>query len=252
MPKHFFDFPKDIKQAVKLYIDQKIKEIDSGRFRQEPAYVASLFSRIEGVAYQSPEGVIKFKATIVDDRGPGAAEKRTGADFVLTADISVNTNRIQKAIVGQAKLNSIDSLTPKQRSKLCEQIRLMRSELKYKYPKVMEIIEVDGFRQPRILSGINFLMGESYKSVLFSDYIVDRVLTTLDGNTNSNFVQRVQSSSLSLPRLHIKARLGKKRLNASTPESNRKSDVESVKQTELFSDFFEDPEFLAFDRDIGT
>jgi hypothetical protein len=250
MPKHSFKFSQDIKNAVKLYIDEKVREIDPRRFKQEPAYVSSLFSRIEGVAYRSPKGMIKFRATIVNDRGPKSAESLTGADFIITADISVGANRIQKAIVGQAKLNSVDSMSPSQRDKLHAQIRLIRSELKYEHPKVMEIIDIDGFRQPKILSGVKFLMGENCKRETLSDYMVGRVLTTLDGNTDPDFVLRVQDSSLN--RLHAKAKLSSKALKV---QSNRDQPIvvshqEIMEQIDLFSDFSEDQDFLGVEQNM--
>ncbi|HEV7472496.1 MAG TPA: hypothetical protein VGN90_00510 [Pyrinomonadaceae bacterium] len=64
-------------------------------------------------------------------------------------------------------------------------------------PKVMEIVEVGRIRQPRIISGTHVLVDHDYVSETFGDYMVRRVLTTLDGDTRPGFVDGVQDSSLS-------------------------------------------------------
>lgn len=56
--------------------------------------------------------MVKVKATIVSDRSPESAEKKTGSDFILTADITDNKTRIQKVVVGQAELGFIESMSP--------------------------------------------------------------------------------------------------------------------------------------------
>lgn len=63
-------------------------------------------------------------------------------------------------------------------------------------PKVMEIVQIGNLRQPRILSGTNLLNDHRYVSEGFGDYMVRRVITTLDGNTKPGFVAAVQDSSL--------------------------------------------------------
>ena len=194
-----------LKKEVKAYIDEKIRNIDPNRYKQEPIYVTALLKELEGIAHESKKGIIKFRATVVDDRGTNSAEKLYGADFAITADISDTSQQVIKAIVVQAKRGAISDMSPSKKNDLKDTIRKMRSELKYKNPKIMEIIETKPYREPRILSGFKVLTDESYKSETFSDYIINRVLTTLDGNTDLRFVRRVQDSSLS--QLHTLAEL---------------------------------------------
>lgn len=194
LPKHTFRFPEEIRRVVKEYVNARVKNVDPSRFNQEPHYCVALVHSLDGIAYEGTAGFVKFESTSFDDRGPASAESLFGADFAITATISNNRNDIRKAIFCQAKLGSIDGLAPSDLAELKEQITKMRAVTRS--PKVMEIVQVGVIRQPRIISGNLVLNDESYTSITFGDYMVRRVLTTLDGDTRQRFVNAVQESSL--------------------------------------------------------
>jgi hypothetical protein len=77
---------------------------------------------------------------------------------------------------------------------LYEQIDLMKQYTRS--PQVMEIVEEDGVRIPRIVSGNRLFERQGYGSVELGDYLVRRVLPTLDGDTRGQFVEAVQDSQL--------------------------------------------------------
>jgi hypothetical protein len=201
MPRHNFSFPPEVRDSVRDYIDQRVLSIDAKRFNQEPAYVVALIHSLEGIVYEDSDGYIKFTATNIDDRGKGAAEGWFGADFVLTATISNGEREIKKAICVQAKLGTVDEMNESERDDLNWQIEKMKQFTRS--PKVMEIEEVEGVRHPYIASGSRILDGEEFESTYLSDYVVRRVLTTLDGDTRPKFVEAVQDSSV--PSLEIEA-----------------------------------------------
>ena len=194
--RHSFRIPKEMRNAVIQHIDTAIQGVKPEGFQQEPAIVVALISRMIGVAYEGEFGSVEFRATSINDRGRGAAERKYGADFVITVDISDQEKSVSKAIVSQAKKGEISELSKKEKERLNDQIKRMINELGYERPQVMEILQYEGKYQPKMVSGTNYILGKPCNSRDLSAYFIDRVLTTKDGNTNPQFVKRVQVSSL--------------------------------------------------------
>ena len=201
MPRHHFRFPSRVRESIRQYVDNRVSEIDPSRFKQEPKYVSALIKSLEGIPYEDSDGYVRFRATDVDDRGKGSAESWSGIDFVLTVTIEDPVKTVEKVICVQAKLGEIETMPPSELDELLWQIEKMKNYTRS--PKVMEIVESNGIREPFILSGNRVLEDEPYESVPLSDYIVRRVLTTLDGDTRPSFVSAVQDSSL--PALEVTA-----------------------------------------------
>jgi hypothetical protein len=195
MPRHAFRLPAQLVEAVKRHVSKAIEGISPVRYKQEPNYTAALIGRLDGFVYESSGSRIEISGTVFDDRGPNSAEKRYGADHAITAIISDRVTTVRKAILVQAKLGTIDSIRGKARDELLQQIEKMRTLTPA--PKVMEIVESDGHRVPRIISANRLSAGEPFQPLALPDYFSARVLTTLDGCTNPSVVEAVQDSSLS-------------------------------------------------------
>jgi hypothetical protein len=206
MPKHAFRFPPEVVSAVKEHVRRAIEAVDPTRYGQEANYTAALVSQLEGVAYQEQHGSVEFHSTVFDDRGPGSAESRYGADFAITATVSDGTTTIRKAILVQAKLGYLDDMSAADAAFLQSQIEEMKQLVDA--PKVMEIPEDSGRRYPSMVSGNNGLDHEPYISMELPDYFTARVTTTLDGTTDASVVDTVQDSSLS--RVDLIAKLRRK------------------------------------------
>jgi hypothetical protein len=176
-------------------VTSAIAKIKPTNFRQEPNYTAALAGALIGNAYSDKDGMVKFEATVVDDRSTNSAESWSGADWVITAEISDSNLSIRKAIMIQTKLGLVENLNKSRRKALQEQIEKMRKLTKS--PKVMEVLELDGRREPRIVSGNRVLANQPYRSYSLEGYITGRVLTTFDGDTRPEFVDAVQDSKLS-------------------------------------------------------
>ena len=146
------------------------------------------------MAYDGPDGSVLFKATNVNSIGPGAAERRFGADLAITAEIRKDKLELVKAILAQAKRGGLQDLTPSLREDLVGQIQKMRRCTRS--PKVVLYRDFDGHRVPEVVSGVRIIEGLPVTSVPLPDYFVRRVLTTLDGDTRPSFVAAVQESSL--------------------------------------------------------
>jgi hypothetical protein len=195
MPKHTFRFPPQVGDAIKRHVRNAIEAVEPARYSQEANYTAALINRLEGIAYEGEHGIVKFRSTVFDDRGPDSAESRFGADFAITATISNGTITIQKVILVQAKLGRLSDMSISETKFLKSQLGKMRRLVGA--PKVMEIPEHSGCRFPAIISGINILTDQPYTSMDLPDYFVARVTTTLDGCTDPKIVEVVQESSLS-------------------------------------------------------
>jgi hypothetical protein len=163
--------------------------------------VAALAQSLTGVAYEGPLGTVRFDATVVDDRGSGAAEKWSGADLAITAEISDGETVVTKAILFQAKRGHIDELPQRERENLRASIEKMRRLTRS--PKVLELGD-DTDRRPAVLSANGILSGGSPQPYDLPDYFVRRVLTTFDGDTRPEFVEGVQESGLTNLKLYVR------------------------------------------------
>lgn len=194
MPKHAFKFPPEVVQAIKRHVLNAVEAIEPSRYRQEPNYTAALVTKLQGVAYEGEHGSVEFHSTVFDDRGPRSAEHKFGADFAITATITVARTTVRKAILVQAKLGSLDELNNADTTFLKGQIRKMKQIVAA--PKVMEIPEHAGHRYPAMISGNQVLADEPYIAAKLPEYFAARVMTTLDGCTDPKVVEAVQDSSL--------------------------------------------------------
>jgi hypothetical protein len=190
--RHVFRFPSEIKEAVRRHVRNALA-IPIESFRQEPNYTAALAGRLLGVVYDEEKGYVKFHSTVVDDRGRGSAESRSGTDLVIIASISDERQRVEKAIIFQSKKGSVEDLHEDEFDRLHEQIRKMRKLTRS--PKVLEIPDGLSKDHPTVVSANKVYFGQKYRPVKLEDYFVQRVLTTFDGDTRPDFISTVEESS---------------------------------------------------------
>jgi hypothetical protein len=202
--RHAFSFPAHIREAVREHVRRAVTEVDPRRFAQEPAYTAALLARLEGIAYEEDDGFVGFKATNVNSVGKGAAERWSGADLAITAEIRKGDLSVSKAILAQAKLGGLNDLSSRERGRLIAQILDMRRLTRS--PKVVLLREIDGHREPEVASGVHIAQESPTVPMPLPDYFVRRILTTLDGDTRPDFVSGVQESSLSQLRVLARTR----------------------------------------------
>jgi hypothetical protein len=201
--RHAFEFPSHIREAIRRHVRGAVEGIAASRFRQEPSYTSALLSRLEGTAYSGADGSVSFTATDIDSIGRNAAEKWSGADFAITARIAQDQKFVAKAILFQAKLGTLDSLTSREQERLIGQIEAMRGFTRS--PKVLFAPENAAYREPYVASGTYISRGVSTESIPLAEYFVRRVLPTLDGDTRPPFVASVQDSQLA--QLRVEARI---------------------------------------------
>ena len=196
MPRKYYPWPKVVQESVRKYVKTKVEDTSIDRFREEPAYIVSLITRLEGVVYEGPYGKIEIKATSFNSHYSDSAENILGADFSLIINISDRTINVKKAVLYQAKKDPT-----KRRKELCGQIKKMQQYTSA--PKVLELPK-ENKDEPLVFSGNLFLKKVSYSRIKLSDYIVRRILTCIEGDTRQEFLKKVQTSKL--PKMEIIAK----------------------------------------------
>lgn len=186
----------EVKIVVRKYIENAFSSIDPKRFAQEPAYVAALMAKLDGLVWSDEEegAFVIFRTTIVNDRGPKSAESRFGADFAITLDLQNDEDHITKATIGQAKLGSKDKLTTselKNLKKQCQKMSIRTPDF-----LVLETPNKLGVCPMVRLSSNNNGLSLSEDLIRLDDYLIDYLIACLHGDTRSEFVSAVQESSL--------------------------------------------------------
>jgi hypothetical protein len=185
---------KTIKNIIKTHVVQAVSRVDPTRYRQEAAYVNAVLGRLDGLVYKGACGEIEIKSTVVDDRGPGSAESKYGADFAVTVVLSSGKSTVEKAIIGQAKRGRIEELPANESERLLSQVDKMRKHTDQSV--VLEVPELLG-NSPRIRLPYVRNVGKFKPPVLLEDYITSQLIACLHGDRRKNFVDAVQDSTLS-------------------------------------------------------
>jgi hypothetical protein len=201
------------------YVSKAVARLDPARYRQEAAYVAALFARLDGVAYHRRDLTIEIKSTIVADRGPNSAESKWGADFGIVGRITTPRTSIEKGILGQAKRGSLMALPPNGREEFRRQV-LRMTEATDAIVGLEVPEEIGGSPVIRIVEAANMFQGipirKSFRRLDFSidplvpreppvylsdvipigRYIYAELLRCLHGDTNERFIRGLEDSSL--------------------------------------------------------
>jgi len=190
-----FQLSENMKRAIRDRINSALGRIDLERYSQEPAYVTALISRLDGVVYDGPDGRVEIKGTIVEDRGAHSAESLWGADFAITAALTVGQHSVEKGILGQAKKKSMHELN-----------LLQDYELRGQCSKMLAATDhciVLGLPKTKSLALLVRLVGEPLDVPMeFQEYILERFLPCYHGDMRMSFVRAIQDSKLK--RLHFK------------------------------------------------
>jgi len=195
MPRHSFSYSRDFLDAVRKTLNSAIEGLEERRFPQEPKLTSAHLGRLQGLEVRLKQGeYLRIDTTDVADRGRDSAERRTGADFVITATCADNEKKIRKAIMFQMKEGGLKGLPPAKRKELSEQVEKMKKIVDA--PKIGGIVRKNGRPEIQIASGSRFLEGEDFQVQDFASYFNQRVITTLDGNTDACTVDMLQDGDL--------------------------------------------------------
>jgi hypothetical protein len=154
----------------------------------------AVIARLDGVVYDGPDGRLEIRGVVVDDRGRNSAESRHGADFSISASIQcADGSSIYKAVLGQAKRGTIESLPRGERIRLETQISKMGQSTRHYI--VTELPLCDGAGLTVRASKANGHPGlRSGKT--FGSYLSDVFLACTHGDKRPNFWSAVGDSRL--------------------------------------------------------
>ena len=163
MTRHSFKYSKEFLSELREKIQNAFLGLQPERFGQEPNYTSALLGRPHGIEVKSRYGeYARIKATNIDDRGPGSAESRYGADFAITATVGDSKRKIRKAILVQVKNQPIDTLTPSQKKDLKKQINKMKAVVSS--PKVAGIRRNRGSAMLEVSSASLLNSGKAFQN----------------------------------------------------------------------------------------
>ncbi|MTJ93783.1 MAG: hypothetical protein F8N36_13125 [Desulfovibrio sp.] len=181
--------------AVTRYIQNAFSELDPKSFSQEPAYVAALMGRLRGVAWEDDDGtLVKFKTTVIDDRGPKSAESRFGADFAISLEMTGRDYNVSKAVFGQGKRGKIEKLRTSEKRRLDEQCSKMSKHTKEYL--ILETPMISG-ASPMVRLRSDSEITPSGQQISLQNYIVEMFIACKHGDKRPSFVSAVQESNLS-------------------------------------------------------
>lgn len=193
-----FDWGPAVREAMREHVRRAVERLDPSRYSQEPAYVAALVARLDGIVYDDRDARVEIIGTVVADRGRGSAEARSGADFAFTATLVQEERKTKKAVLGQAKRGPSEHLTSFEQDRLGKQCgKMLRSTA----AAVVLNVPVHFGEWPlvRLLDQ----KGNYGPAFELADYLADFLLTCRHGDTRGDFVRSVMSSNLT--GLHIMA-----------------------------------------------
>ncbi|AXF20257.1 hypothetical protein CUJ89_06920 [Burkholderia pyrrocinia] len=186
-----------ILQKFRMQIRLACRQLKRSSFQQEPAYVAALMGKLAGMAIHEDSSWLT--TSVVNDRGPGSAESKYGADFAIILE---DASGFGKAILGQAKGMSIASLSPSSKSDFDKQCRRMAKKTRHfvgleapVLPDTMPIVLKGNWGPPVSVQAPQPL----------DDYLVEVFIACRHGDTRRDFVSAVKKSDLLQLRL-LKAR----------------------------------------------
>ncbi len=225
---------RGLKAAIRQHVAKAVERLDPQRYRQEAAYVAALFARLDDVVLDRPDARVEFRSTIVADRGPNSAESIWGPDFGVTASLAEPDFTNRKAVIGQAKRGSITSLPARESQFFREQVAKMsqvtHATIGLEVPNVagelplVRIVEATTtfsdtwaatsifsprhsfervIRPPTAADGAAALI---WPGMRLDDYLYDQIIGCLHGDRDQSLVQALEDSRLTS--LHIDAKKG--------------------------------------------
>ncbi|EIO4098045.1 hypothetical protein ACEV74_22300 [Vibrio parahaemolyticus] len=172
--------------------------IERKNYQQEAAYVSAVMGRLNGtIKDPKTSGTLEFKfeTVVVNDRGPGAAESKYGADFAIVFNKKGVENGCSKAILGQAKNGKSDDLSKRERTRLIGQCDKM-----YKHTADYIVVEAPqgGDTGPMVRIGDQREQLKIGKSrISLEHYIMNKLVGCHHGDRRDDFIDAVQDSSLS-------------------------------------------------------
>lgn len=198
---HPIHFPNETKRRLSSALNDAVRKVDFSNYGYEPNFTPALVQQLHG--FEFDDGVVKitFEGVAVVSMVKGSAEKWSGADMSIVANIAEpNGEVVKKGTLIQSKVGKVERLNDRESHRLIEQIKDMQALTEH--PKVLEIFPDN--HCVTIVSGAGFLEGRRLQHPTFGDWIARRVLPTFDGDKDPSFVKGVLDARLSSLRIHAR------------------------------------------------
>lgn len=180
---------------IHKYIANAASRLERARYAQESAYVDAFLGRLDGVIHLEESGAqIDLKATVLADRGRGAAESKFGADFALVFSSKGGAVEVDKAVIAQAKNGNLEDISKAEQKRLSGQCEKMGYITKQYF--VLEAPTMDG-AIPSVRLGDHATRSWVAARMSFDEYLVDQVICCIHGDTRREFINAVNNSKLS-------------------------------------------------------
>ena len=201
-------WPPTMRTALRRHVRRALERLDPNRYFQEPAYIAALLARLDGVVYKGRAGRLEIRSTIVADRGPHSAESRWGADFGIVAVLDNQGIHIEKGVLAQAKKGSLNNLQGSAAEAFlgqCEKMSVATTAIlglevptRFAEPVIVREVNIRRSMQLSLLEDQSLqqqqIIGRPQE---LADYLAGRLLRCSHGDHTPNFVHGVRDSNLS-------------------------------------------------------
>jgi hypothetical protein len=177
-------------------LERELRKLDFRSLGNEPNYNPALVQVLKGFEYTGANFSLSIGGAPTDSY---TAEKPTGADMAIYADIRSGADLKQKAVLIQAKRIS-RWRKPAEYSRLLDQIREMKRFTPH--PKVLLIDDKKG-GLPIIKSAAGILSGDATQDITLSSWLARRFVRTFDGDLNPTIYEAAHSPELD--RIWLKA-----------------------------------------------
>lgn len=188
----------DVLHAVTLHVERSADRLLRKRYHSETAYINAFLGKLDGIIDFGDDGQIEIQSTIVNDRGPGAAEKEFGADFGLVFHRQGGKSDISKAILGQAKNGDVRTLRASEQIRLVQQCETMADHTDHYI-----VLEAPQSGTPTVRIGSSDTPGQFSDQMPFAQYLVSQVIACHHGDRDSDFIDAVGSSDLTMLKVRV-------------------------------------------------
>ncbi|AKL14508.1 TPA: hypothetical protein I8271_001353 [Kluyvera intermedia] len=184
----------ELKQALKKRLHRIIRKLRHINYRTEDSYFIALFSALQTDEIFFGDGYyLDFYSAKMTDRGRNSAESKNGCDFSLLINWHDKTSvKLQKAIIGQAKNEPYNELSNTEKKRLYDQCDDMVAVTEH----YIVTFRNDDDILPTVNLGTPQNGGFTNAKIPLDEYIIDKLLSCLHGETNIDKIQTMLNSKM--------------------------------------------------------
>lgn len=191
IPAFIYD---ELRVELKNRLVKIIRKLKRSNFRSEDSYFIALFSALQTDEVKFDGYYLDFHTAKMTDRGPNSAESKYGCDFSFLVNWKDGDEVIlRKVIIGQAKNEPYSHLSKAEQRRLFEQCNNM-AEITDHY---IVTFRNDDDVIPTVNLGTVGSGGFTNAKIPLDEYIIDKLLSCLHGETNPYDIGKMLNSKMS-------------------------------------------------------